>query len=108
MKFIIHSLKLLKEAVALEESLGERCYIPGRDTPQKDGDEILRCNLDAMLKCDDDVHVVWDGSSLGTAFDMGMAYALNKRIRPDSLEGGRSWPDFFRSKIGKVIRYVHS
>ena len=107
MKFIIHSLKLLKEAEALETDLKlGRCYIPGRDTPQTHGEEILQRNYDAMVRCEGDVYVVWDGSSLGTVFDMGMAYALGKTIIPFRLVVRANWPDFFRSKLGKDIKHV--
>jgi hypothetical protein len=30
----------------------------------------------------DEVHVFWDVESFGSHFDLGMAYALNKRIVP--------------------------
>lgn len=48
--FIIHSLKLEKEALELEKQLGVTCYIPGRDTPQTDGDGIFPANLKALKK----------------------------------------------------------
>jgi hypothetical protein len=34
----------------------------------------------------DEVHVFWDVESFGSHFDLGMAYALNKRIVPVSCE----------------------
>lgn len=104
--FIIHSLKLLKQALDLEMSLAVECYIPGRDTPQTHGDEILPINLNALKNCGKDVYVIWDGDSHGTMFDMGMAYALGKDIYPVELVQGRSWPEYFKSKIGKVIKCV--
>jgi len=105
MKFIIHSLKLTDEAIELETDIGEPCYIPGRDTPQTEVDEILKANLLALIESDDDVYVIWDGSSLGTLFDMGSAYALGKAIWPVYLVGNRSWPAFFSSMIGGEIKY---
>ena len=106
MKFIIHTKKLLNKAIALESELGQSCYIPGRDTDQtQSGEKILHDNLEGMLLCDDDVHVIWDGESFGTMFDMGMAYALGKVIYPHSLTGGQRWRDFFRQNIGGIITH---
>lgn len=106
MIFIIHSLKLLDEALALEVDLCcGKCYIPGRDTPQTTGDAILKANLEALIESDEDVYAVWDGSSLGTLFDMGSAYALGKKIHPTPIVGNRSWPDFFQSKVCETISY---
>jgi hypothetical protein len=34
----------------------------------------------------DEVHVFWDAESFGSHFDLGMAYALGKRIVPVSCE----------------------
>ena len=103
MKFIIHSKQLLKQAIAFEQELGEKCYIPIRDTKQDHGDNILPANLKAMKECENDVYVFWDGGSLGTMFDMGMAYALGKTIRPIQLVEGRNWQQYFKSKIGGKI-----
>ena len=103
MQFIIHSKQLCGQAERYEESLGKRCYIPGRDTRQADGTQILRQNLRAMKRCEQDVPVFWDGGSLGTMFDMGMAYALGKRILPKELVSGRNWIEYFGSKIGQCI-----
>ena len=86
MKFIIHSKQLITEAINLESQLKEKCYIPGRDTPQTHGDSILADNLRAMIACENDVYVIWDGGSMGTLFDMGMAYALKKNIIPLKTE----------------------
>lgn len=104
MKFIIHSKHLLDEALKLEKQLGQ-CYIPGRDTLQDHGDNILKANLKAMMQSDKEVYVIWDGGSMGTLFDMGMAYALSKVIIPVKLVGGRNWAEYFGSKIGKTISY---
>jgi len=105
MKFIIHSLKLTDQAIAFEKKLAESCYIPGRDTAQTHGDEILRENLSAMKESDPDVYVIWDGASQGTLFDMGCAYALGKKIHPIFLVPGRSWTDYFSRKINQIITY---
>jgi len=103
MKFIIHSKQLLKQAIAFEQELGEKCYIPIRDTKQDHGDNILPANLKALMESENVVFVFWDGGSFGTMFDMGMAYALGKTIKPVELVEGRSWQQYFKSKIGGQI-----
>lgn len=106
MIFIIHSKQLLNDAIVLERELGKPCYIPGRDTPQTHGDSILKDNLKGMLASEDEVYVIWDGGSMGTLFDMGMAYALKKKIIPYKMVGGRNWSDYFKSNLGGAIQYV--
>ena len=100
--FIIHSLKLKKEAINHELTLGKSCYIPGRDTNQTQGDDILKQNLEGMKGCRE-AHVIWDGQSMGTLFDMGMAYGLGIPIKPIILAQNRSWVNFFEGKIGSSI-----
>ena len=105
MKFIIHSKQLLKQAIAFEQELGEKCYIPIRDTKQDHGDNILPANLKALMESENVVFVFWDGGSFGTMFDMGMAYALGKKIVPMNFVAGRNWQEYFKSKIGDCIEY---
>ena len=68
------------------ESEGWDVHWPHRDTDQNDltGLRICRDNRDAINRADA-VHVVWDGNSQGCLFDLGMAFALNKRVVPLSL-----------------------
>ena len=97
MKFIIHTLSLVDKAIKLEELLGEKCYIPGRDTNQEVfGDEILRQNYEGMSASDNDVWAVWDGKSHGSLFDMGMAYAMGKQIHYYRVESNLhgAWSEF--------------
>lgn len=83
--FIAHSTGMLKDALEytglLEQEEGVKCYVPIRDTEQvlTTEAEILRTNLSA-IKDSEEVHVLWDLSSLGTIFDLGCAYALDKPI----------------------------
>jgi len=100
--FIAHSLKLLLEAEDYEAGLGVPCYIPGRDTPQKSGDEIIRINRTEMEKCDE-VHVIWDGVSLGTLVDIGMALGMHKPIYIADIVC-RSWTSYLMD--GKVGTYL--
>lgn len=62
---------------------GHRVHYPPDDAPQEDptGEAICRTHLTAMRECDE-VHVFWDVRSSGSHFDLGMAYALGKRIVP--------------------------
>lgn len=103
--FIIHSLKLKPEALKLEHDLGSLCYIPGRDTPQFNGKDILASNFLAMKNSHKMVYVIWDGQSQGTLFDMGMAYALGKEIMPFQLAKSRSWVSYFEDNLEKIISY---
>jgi len=102
MKFIIHSLSMTDEALELEKRLNCKCYIPGRDTDQKqNGDGILRDNFKAMRDCDNAVYVIWDGESFGCLFDMGLAYSLGKSIWPYKLKNcnDKHWSQYFRDKL---------
>ena len=110
MKFVIHTMEMLPQALGFEDLICEPCYIPGRDTDQTEfGDEVLRQNLEAMKKCDDVVYVLWDGKSMGSMFDMGMAYALGKTVLPITLENNteKAWNKFYQDKLdaGDTIRF---
>lgn len=62
---------------------GHWVHFPPRDAPQDDpiGDEICRVHL-MNIRDADEVHVLWDVNSKGSHFDLGMAYALGKKIVP--------------------------
>ena len=63
------------------EQIGYEVHWPPRDTPQNDsvGLEICRNNMKAISRADV-VFVVYDENSKGTHFDLGMAFALKKKI----------------------------
>lgn len=63
------------------EAEGNSIYWPLRDTNQDDdvGLRICEDNLAAMEEADM-AFFVWDGKSQGSLFDLGMAFALNKRL----------------------------
>jgi len=69
--------------VARLESEGWQVHWPPRDTNQDDphGLQICRDNLAAIYSANC-VHFIWDGKSQGCLFDLGMAFALHKRIVP--------------------------
>lgn len=57
-------------------------YDPIRDTPQDISSlDICTSNYVAIDRADI-VFFIWDGKSKGCLFDLGMAFALNKDIRP--------------------------
>ena len=109
MIFIIHSLSMMEDAIQFENRVHQKCYIPGRDTDQKQhGDKILKDNFKALKESDEEVLCIWDGESFGTLFDMGCAYALGKRIIPIAYaENDKYWKRFFQQKLqdGDSIKF---
>lgn len=104
--FIAHSLgltnKAIKYAVALEAE-GCETYVPGRDTPQNlPAEEVYKRNVDAIRNADE-IHVIWDGASYGTIFDIGAAYALNKPILVVYVKP-RTWYSHLRKYEGNLLR----
>ena len=82
--FIIHSKGLTNKASELAEKLraeGHTVYVPGMQTKQ-DTDEltIATANRAAMREADE-VRVIWDGTSHGVIFDLGMAFAMEKPLK---------------------------
>jgi nucleoside 2-deoxyribosyltransferase len=79
---------------ALEER-GFAVHWPPRDTDQNDevGLRICRDNA-AAIAAADVVHIIWDGKSQGCLFDLGVAFALKKKIEPiiiPALTDGKSF-----------------
>ena len=65
----------------VERSGHHKVYWPPRDTNQNDliGLRICGDNRQAIEDADE-VHIWWDGKSQGSLFDLGMAFALKKKI----------------------------
>ena len=64
------------------ESKGHTVHYPPRDVDQTDdgiGFNICNTHRKAIIECDE-VHVLWNKESIGSHFDFGMAFALNKKI----------------------------
>ena len=102
--FIIHSLGFTEKAKDYAETLDLRdnWYIPGIHTDQTGTpQEILKANRDALREADE-CHVLWDKSSLGTVFDMGMAFALDKPIRIVELKKNH-WVSFMMEREGGYL-----
>jgi nucleoside 2-deoxyribosyltransferase len=72
----------IETQVMFLESQGNKVYYPSQDTDQHDftGLRICEDNRRAM-KDADIVYVIWDGKSQGCLFDLGMAFAMKKKIR---------------------------
>jgi hypothetical protein len=66
---------------------GHHVHFPPDDAPQDGptGEAICRVHRDAMDLAHE-VHVFWDVESKGSHFDLGMAYALRKRVVPVACE----------------------
>lgn len=60
--------------------------MPAFDSHDMDELEMCQYNL-ANIKWADEVHIFWDQRSMGTIFDLGIAFALDKRIKVIYLEG---------------------
>ena len=76
------------------ESRSHEIHWPPRDTDQSaKGIDICRQNMEA-IKSADEVHIFYDGTSQGVHFDMGMAFALGKKIvvvGNESYDEGKSF-----------------
>ena len=103
--FIAHSIGMTQEAIQYARqltSVGHECYIPGRDTCQTTNEmQILKTNRDA-LEDSDEVHVIWDLSSLGTIFDLGVAFAFQKPVRIISTKKFH-WTKFIARNEGMYL-----
>lgn len=85
----------LNDYVSDLEKEGHNIHLPHRNTNQ-DGSGLGICkeNRDAIVKADE-VHIFYSSSSQGTHFDMGMAFALRKKIKVIENEKygeGKSYP----------------
>ena len=63
---------------------GAKVYYPTRDNPYEDTDavgyQICKENTNA-IKNSKEVHIFWDKDSQGSLFDLGSAFALDKKLR---------------------------
>lgn len=104
--FIAHSLKFLNQALEYEKRLKElepeiKVYIPGRDTPQNKADDIIKCNREAAIQSNS-CCVIWDGVSLGTIFDVGMFYGMNKPVKIVKIIP-QSWTSYMMTLQGGYL-----
>jgi nucleoside 2-deoxyribosyltransferase len=81
-----HSTEETRAVVTGLETAGWVVHWPPRDTNQDDPTGLRICGTNlAAIRSADAVHVVWDGQSQGCLFDLGMAFALGKRVIPIHL-----------------------
>lgn len=80
-------VNIIRDCVEKLKVDGHDVHFPPDDVNQDDptGEEICRVHLKAMTKADE-VHVFWDVNSSGSHFDLGMAYALGKKIVPRHIQ----------------------
>lgn len=87
-------LRLENYADALEKH-GHKIHLPHRDTNQAGtGSEICTENMKA-IKAADEVHIFYVKESTGIHFDMGVAFAFNKKIvviDNGEMTTGKSFP----------------
>lgn len=71
----------IRRYAADQRLAGNTVHFPTDDVNQDDatGSGICRAHLAAMVGADE-VHIFWDVASKGSHFDLGMAYALGKRL----------------------------
>lgn len=85
--------KLEKYVANLEQD--SEVHLPHRDTNQNEtGINICKQNAEA-IKCADEVHIFYSSKSQGTHFDMGVAFALNKKLviaENEEYGEGKSYP----------------
>mgnify|MGYP001114778601 CR=1 FL=1 len=87
-----HSPEETRANVEKLESEGWDVYWPPRDTDQDDPTGLRICKDNrAAIKARPYVHIIWDGKSQGGLFDLGMAFAYEKKIiaieLPEPTEG---------------------
>ncbi len=101
-----HEMAETEKTVGQLEVWFDNVHWPPRDTDQNDntGYRICLDNLQAIRDADV-VHIIWDGKSQGCLFDLGMAFALGKKIvilsLPDFTEG-KSFQNMVKEWAGRV------
>ena len=72
--------KKLEDYVAKLESEGNHVHLPHRDTKQDAGGyDICMQNMMAISNADE-IHIFYNPDSQGTHFDLGVSFALNKKL----------------------------
>ena len=71
----------MEDYITQLEQDGNKVYYPARDTNQGDlvGYRICEDNRDAIASADE-VHIYWDKDSQGSLFNLGIAFALGKKL----------------------------
>ncbi len=103
---IVGSHRYIHDMLELKEKLKEHGYevlLPLFDNTDKSELEIVTYNRE-MMKQADKVIVMWDGASLGTIFDIGMAFAMDKPIEIAKLNK-KSFVNLIK-QLGKEVTYI--
>lgn len=70
----------IQDYIARLEQSGDKVHYPARDTDQSgDGVNICKTNRRAIEQSDE-VHIFYDPDSAGSLFDIGIAFALRKKL----------------------------
>jgi len=101
-----HDISEAQATVDKLEAEGWEVHYPPRDTDQSDpvGLQICTTNMEAIRDADA-VHIIWDGKSQGSLFDLGIAFAFGKRIIPLSLPEPteyKSFQNMVRAWVGQA------
>jgi len=95
--------KDVEDYVAKLEARGNLVHFPPRDNPQEDtiGYYICFTMLEAIRKADE-IHIWYSPDSQGVHFDLGIAFALHKKLKlinnpPDN--DGKSYIKVIRTKV---------
>lgn len=85
----------LENYVSKLEQEGNIVHLPHRDTNQNaSGFDICEQNANAIREADE-VHIFYNGTSQGTHFDMGVSFALRKKlvvVENEVYGEGKSYP----------------
>lgn len=95
--------KMLEDYTASLERNNIEVHLPHRDTNQEaSGLDICTQNMKAIINANE-VHVFYNPDSKGTHFDLGMAFALNKKlviVEAPELTGGKSFNRMIQEWVG--------
>jgi len=90
----LEDIQKLENYVQELEDQGHQVHLPHRDTEQDArGYDICMQNYDAICWADE-IHVFYNSKSQGTHFDLGMTFALGKKvtiIENESYDEGKSF-----------------
>lgn len=105
--FVICSKGLAERGLQYTHKLeyeGHKVFFPLRDTKQvhTTANAVVHSNLRGIEDVDE-VHILWDGSSYGSIFDLGMAYALRKRIKVIYVPS-RMWYTHLKNNLGGYLK----
>lgn len=75
---------------------GHRVRVPIFDYHPPECNELWICEQNRFtIEWAEEIHIFWDGRSIGTIFDMGMAFALKKKVKVVHL-GKKSFINFLK------------